>query len=259
MARPVQSTHDLLTWLAKAHQCPGRLYLAGDARAPFHDDALVWVDPPQAGGAGPPTQGGQEASFSRLSVLGKAFLTLPPSRALGWPAAPPGLTAAQFRAGGDAMVRAAYEALLTRLAQVLDDKLTTFFHQAKPGTQEWELFGHNIRWLDESAGTGRNARVRGGACYSYNKSKVRVLGKELFVYQHGVYLRVGVAKGVKEYAHRLVCLIFNGPPQLPVGAVTPATRTDVVSHTCHNKACLNPKHLRWCTPSGNYHQPEDFA
>jgi hypothetical protein len=47
---------------------------------------------------------------------------------------------------------------------------------------------------------------------------------------------------VKEYAHRLLCYAFHGQP---------GPDQTVVSHTCNNPTCLNPKHLKWATQEGN--------
>ena len=47
---------------------------------------------------------------------------------------------------------------------------------------------------------------------------------------------------VRMYAHRLVCYAFNGPPQ---------PGQTVVSHTCNNPSCLNPRHLKWAAQQEN--------
>ncbi len=50
--------------------------------------------------------------------------------------------------------------------------------------------------------------------------------------------------GVREYAHRYMCELVNGP------APTPCHET---AHSCGNGhlGCLNPRHLRWATRSEN--------
>ena len=42
-------------------------------------------------------------------------------------------------------------------------------------------------------------------------------------------------------AHRVMCEIAHGLPQDGMQA----------AHSCNNKRCVNPNHLRWDTPSGN--------
>lgn len=44
------------------------------------------------------------------------------------------------------------------------------------------------------------------------------------------------------YVHRLVCYEVHGPPP---------TAKHLVLHSCHNRSCCNPAHLRWGTPAEN--------
>ena len=43
-------------------------------------------------------------------------------------------------------------------------------------------------------------------------------------------------------AHRLMCELANGPPPTP---------KHLAAHSCHNRICVNPKHLSWQTNSQN--------
>jgi hypothetical protein len=60
----------------------------------------------------------------------------------------------------------------------------------------------------------------------------------------------GVRKGVYEYAHRIVCFAYHGPP--------PSLHESYCLHRCFRKGrqtdsydCLSPLHLEWGTPKEN--------
>jgi hypothetical protein len=137
-------------------------------------------------------------------------------------------------------------AVLDRLYMVLDPALKAFATQHNCTMAA--LFKKTIKWR----GGGREWN----ACYCFNTSELKRLRKQApATPSHccamvGGYLQVTLAPGVKEYAHRLICLMFNGPPPAEI-----PHHQAVVSHKCHNKACLNPIHLVWTDMKGNMSQP----
>lgn len=48
-------------------------------------------------------------------------------------------------------------------------------------------------------------------------------------------------EGKHKYVHRLACESAHGPA--PTG--------HLAAHSCRNRHCMNPRHLRWATPSQN--------
>jgi hypothetical protein len=51
-----------------------------------------------------------------------------------------------------------------------------------------------------------------------------------------------VVDGRKRLAHRIVCELANGP--------APEGKNDA-AHSCNNRLCINPNHLRWATRAEN--------
>jgi hypothetical protein len=137
------------------------------------------------------------------------------------------------------------EALLDRLLEVMDPQLVEAARNCIPAiTTGLAFFSTKFGW---SLG---NTQMDPNVCMPFNLTKVKAARYMSYRKSKG-YLAVTLGDGESpkspciEYAHRLMCFFFHGPP--PAGK-------ECVSHRCHNKECLNPSHLVWASPWDNYHQ-----
>ncbi len=69
-------------------------------------------------------------------------------------------------------------------------------------------------------------------------------GPECILWPHSRSRGYGVMKveGKPQAVHRLSCTQHHGPAPTP---------NHVAAHSCRNKHCFNPRHLRWATPKEN--------
>lgn len=100
--------------------------------------------------------------------------------------------------------------------------------------------GHWLRWRRHGDPTAGGTAT--GAPAEFLERAVAHTGDECllwpFVMRNG-YGAINL-RGGPEYVHRLVCERAHG-----------AGRDLHVAHSCGNRACCNPKHLRWATRSEN--------
>jgi hypothetical protein len=141
---------------------------------------------------------------------------------------------------------------LTKVAQLLQQPLLDVAAQAGI-PMDGMIFQAVFKWIKA------NGNHCLDICMPYCKAKVSKKRKrqenkvKYFNIHKGGYLRMICGSGsvntnIVEYAHRLVCFAFNGPPH-------PAS-DKVVSHICNNPYCLNPKHMQWDSLVGNFAHPQ---
>ena len=147
---------------------------------------------------------------------------------------------------------------LGHIAQILQPALKDALGSATGGTSMATLFQLVFRW---DRAHGHADTINEDICMPYQKAKLSRKRKKaghvhpnVFLSSDG-YLKVlcgytHARKEVVEYAHRLVCIGFNGPP--------PDAAHNVVSHMCNHKWCLNPRHMRWSSIGQNLAHPQQY-
>jgi len=187
-----------------------------------------------------------------------------PGAALSAPAGVPAVTSALLQQRPEDYFRP----MLRRLAHLQDPVLTEWVatwvgahNFAQMPEEDVFSFGNNMFWTMAHPHTS-NLLIE-PLCMPYQWHAVRrtlpvgasAEQREQHHYtrveRQGAYLKVQLGTGVTEYAHRLLCALFQGPEPPPIPQPGGKLTRYEVSHTCGNSACLNPEHLRWATPQQN--------
>lgn len=145
--------------------------------------------------------------------------------------------------------------LLRRIASLLNPNLLQWVGDRVGQMQPADVFNHarRLRWSLQHPHTSTAGTFTVSSCMPYHWPALRRrLSPDASNQQReehhfaradrqGAYLKVQLGVDVTEYAHRLLCALYHGPP--PQGTE--------VSHICGNTACLNPHHMRWATHKHN--------
>jgi hypothetical protein len=101
--------------------------------------------------------------------------------------------------------------------------------------------GHYFRWRKHGSPAG--GRVRNGIQRAYVESFVDPKTDECVIWpfpgNDNGYGRKFSGEG---YVHQIICEKFHGPKP---------SELHEVAHSCGKRPCINPRHIRWATPSNN--------
>lgn len=169
-----------------------------------------------------------------------------------------------------------FTALLTRLASILDPRLVQ--EASNRGVHGADIFKKGPVWAVQTRMMQHAVLALPCLTIQHKLLVVNKLRKGAGVEQvrkhhhcrygavsaagaRGRYVLVKVGSVHSEHAHRLVCALFHGEPPPPelLPEQTCAAKPFEVSHTCHNRLCLRPEHLKWATHQANAQQPLHYG
>lgn len=137
---------------------------------------------------------------------------------------------------------------LTHLMPTLDTMSTALCDRALSGVNLHNLGGSlsGYQWFMHPLMYMHDDAANEDMCMEFNKNWVNFPSGHGFMSHDSGYLKIRVGKDARgkdayEFAHRIVCWAFEGPPG----------EGQQVCHTCHNVKCLNHRHLRWGLPWQN--------
>lgn len=111
-------------------------------------------------------------------------------------------------------------------------------------TRGW-CIKHYGRWYDHGDPLYCAKTENGAAMNFFQTVALPFTGQECLIWpfpNQGTYGNLHI-KGIgKQNVHRLVCEARNGPAP---------SRRHLAAHSCGNRTCCNPNHLRWATPREN--------
>jgi len=145
------------------------------------------------------------------------------------------------------------QGLLSRIQATLGDKALSCFQENERRDKGHDALDHPLVMKEHITRMGGSKHAKRGVvvkeiplCMPFVKRKI---GKRAKIHDDG-YLCILIVKGVYEYAHRIVCFAYHGPP--------PSLHESYCLHRCYAKGgqtdsydCLSPLHIEWGTPLVN--------